>query len=387
MSSLVFPRGSKTKPQSASPFDVPQALRSVSQAGNVQTRDTTKVGRFWSEEYPLLRAGDPEVERLMAFIRRVQRSGQPFWIDHPTVPGSGRPINGTADENLIRDAAMDTDTDGDGVVDGFQDATDAVVTLSVDQSAQKFAVTDGTGITTAQEKLLLQRVLRVFPGDEVTHSVEGKISTGDDVRVATRFVFNNEDGNSVPNGITSGVAITNDTFTRAEFTATAPDGATLVQFRAGWRATADGATGSVWIRNARVLRASSDPAVFANPHVSGGGQTGDTLATAGWPASTTVLRAGDFFRVGGSGATQADAEADEVTIAFEATEDVTSDSNGDATIPVNPPVFSSLMVPDGAALRFQNMRFNGMLWQPPAQTNLRSGFFYDGVNAIFREIP
>lgn len=35
------------------------------------------------------------------------------------------------------------------------------------------------------------------------------------------------------------------------------------------------------------------------PFVSGSGQTGNTLLTTGWPVSTTVLKAGDYFEVNG----------------------------------------------------------------------------------------
>jgi len=55
-----------------------------------------------------------------------------------------------------------------------------------------------------------------------------------------------------------------------------------------------------------------------SPVVSGGSQTGLSLATSGWPASTLVLKAGDRFGVSGQ--------------AFSVAADVTSSGTGTATI-------------------------------------------------------
>lgn len=71
----------------------------------------------------------------------------------------------------------------------------------------------------------------------------------------------------------------------------------------------------------------SDPTIEQSgtpgtPVVAGVGQSGTTLATDGWPASATVLYAGDFFSLG----------ADDLTRLYQLTDDVVTDGSGAATL-------------------------------------------------------
>lgn len=70
-------------------------------------------------------------------------------------------------------------------------------------------------------------------------------------------------------------------------------------------------------RDRRFMNATS----MGSPVVNGNGQTGINLATSSWPASTTVLRAGDYVTV-----------ADQL---FQMTADVISNSSGNAVLPLN----------------------------------------------------
>lgn len=60
------------------------------------------------------------------------------------------------------------------------------------------------------------------------------------------------------------------------------------------------------------------------PAVAGGGQTGTSLVTDGWPNGTAILKAGDWIQV----------EADPKV--YMVTEDVSSDGGGNATIELTP---------------------------------------------------
>jgi hypothetical protein len=60
------------------------------------------------------------------------------------------------------------------------------------------------------------------------------------------------------------------------------------------------------------------------PLVNGNGQTGTSLITDGWPNSTTVLKAGDFFSIAGDNKV------------YQATADVASNGSGQATISLYP---------------------------------------------------
>ncbi len=74
------------------------------------------------------------------------------------------------------------------------------------------------------------------------------------------------------------------------------------------------------------------------PLVNGAGQTGNTLATDGWPAATTVLRMGDAFQLG-SGAT---------TRLYQLTANAVSNGAGQCTLQFVPRLRASPL--DNAAL-------------------------------------
>jgi len=72
--------------------------------------------------------------------------------------------------------------------------------------------------------------------------------------------------------------------------------------------------------------------------VNGAGQTGRSLVTDGWPASTTILSAGEFVTVGNQ--------------LLQLTADVTSDGSGNATISFEPPIRSAPA--DNAQIEYKN---------------------------------
>lgn len=76
----------------------------------------------------------------------------------------------------------------------------------------------------------------------------------------------------------------------------------------------------------------------ATPLVNGGGQTGRSISTDGWPVSTTVLKAGQFVTISGQ--------------LLQLTADVTSNASGQATISFEP----SIRYPttDNIAIEFKN---------------------------------
>jgi hypothetical protein len=72
--------------------------------------------------------------------------------------------------------------------------------------------------------------------------------------------------------------------------------------------------------------------------VNGAGQTGRSLATDGWPASTTVLQAGQFVTVNNQ--------------LLQLTANVTSNGSGQATISFEPPI--RVAPSDNAVIEFRN---------------------------------
>ena len=74
------------------------------------------------------------------------------------------------------------------------------------------------------------------------------------------------------------------------------------------------------------------------PLVNGAGQTGRTLATDGWPVSTTVLVAGQYVTINNQ--------------LLQLTENVTSNGSGVATLTFEPPIRTPSS--DNAAIEYKN---------------------------------
>jgi hypothetical protein len=75
------------------------------------------------------------------------------------------------------------------------------------------------------------------------------------------------------------------------------------------------------------------------PLVKGASQTGSTLLTNGWTAGVNVLKAGEIFWITGVNSANPDSQLDNSMYQyFVVTADVTSDSSGNATIPIYPPM-------------------------------------------------
>ncbi len=78
------------------------------------------------------------------------------------------------------------------------------------------------------------------------------------------------------------------------------------------------------------------------PLVNGANQTGSSLATDGWTASTTVLKKGDVFTIAGVYAVNPETGQSTGSLQqFVVTADVTSDAVGAATIPISPSIVTS----------------------------------------------
>lgn len=83
---------------------------------------------------------------------------------------------------------------------------------------------------------------------------------------------------------------------------------------------------------------TAQSASTATPLVNGASQTGRTLATDGWPVSTTVLVAGQFVTINNQ--------------LLQLTENITSNGSGVATLTFEPPIRTSPS--DNAAIQYKN---------------------------------
>jgi len=83
---------------------------------------------------------------------------------------------------------------------------------------------------------------------------------------------------------------------------------------------------------------TAQSSAVATPQVNGASQTGRTLATDGWPVSSTVLFAGQFVTINNQ--------------LLQLTENVTSNGSGVATLTFEPPIRTAPS--DNAAIEFKN---------------------------------
>lgn len=74
------------------------------------------------------------------------------------------------------------------------------------------------------------------------------------------------------------------------------------------------------------------------PLVNGASQTGTSIVTDGWPASTTVLKVGDLVQFA------------DLKIVHDVTANVVSNGSGQAAVTINPPVFAGSSPADDAPL-------------------------------------
>lgn len=88
--------------------------------------------------------------------------------------------------------------------------------------------------------------------------------------------------------------------------------------------------------------------------VKGASQTGATIDVDSAPVSQTgYLKAGDLIKFAG------------VTLVYQVTGDVNTDSGGNATIPISPPIYAGGSPADNAAVTFENLTFQAVLAEPP----------------------
>ena len=93
----------------------------------------------------------------------------------------------------------------------------------------------------------------------------------------------------------------------------------------------------------RILFDANEP-LGSIPKVNGGSQTGSSIVADGYTASTLVHQAGDYINIG----------TDRKT--YLVTDDVTSDSSGNATIPIYPPLYAT--PEDNASIRYDRAVVN-----------------------------
>lgn len=104
---------------------------------------------------------------------------------------------------------------------------------------------------------------------------------------------------------------------------------------------------------------TAQSSAVASPKVNGAGQTGRSIATDGWPISTTVLQAGQYITIANQ--------------LLQLTADITSNGSGQATISFEPPI--RVPTSDNADIEFKNPYCLMYLIEKPAMS-VEPGYVY-----------
>ena len=77
------------------------ALKSLSNAGLMQIRDTKQVGWSWTDKWGPLNVHNTDDNTLRAFVKRAWNRGEIYDITHPQGPGSGIAPNGLGTAGVL----------------------------------------------------------------------------------------------------------------------------------------------------------------------------------------------------------------------------------------------------------------------------------------------
>jgi hypothetical protein len=111
-----------------------------------------------------------------------------------------------------------------------------------------------------------------------------------------------------------------------------------------------------------------------SPLVNGAGQLGSNLVTDGWPPSTSnLLRDGDIIKVAG------------IKHVLDVCGDVSSNGSGQATIPINPPIWSGLSPADNAVITVTGVTLDAFIYQEPSIPMCAPNMFIANLAITFRE--
>jgi hypothetical protein len=110
--------------------------------------------------------------------------------------------------------------------------------------------------------------------------------------------------------------------------------------------------------------------------ISGGSQTGETINTTGWPTGTSnVVMPGDVINIAGT------------TVVYKILESANSDGSGNATLTINPPIFSGGSPANGAAVTTTDVTYNCRIIGKPNTPNVQNSFHWGGLTVNFLEVP
>jgi hypothetical protein len=100
------------------------SLISVGQSGGLQTRSQNAQGLVWEETWPVLKAGNEDVQELLVTIQNLYNTGATCTLTHYLLPGSGKARMGTGNGTPVVDGASQSGTTL--VTDGW-DASEGVL--------------------------------------------------------------------------------------------------------------------------------------------------------------------------------------------------------------------------------------------------------------------
>ena len=253
------------------------------------TRVTAEGGRFTAEEGRVT-AENVRVEIFTTYEDQVTQSeteidgltaytSRTMWVKDPaightkqvtdygmiTLPNNSKSqvsalsLKGNTRNNLVKSSNMNVDTNVDGVVDNFTPETILTVAFSLNDSAQKIAVTNSSAINQYAE--VTQALTNQFtPGEVVSFRIDYKFTLTSGAKVQLFGVWKDSGGGFLSvTTIIEQVASTKGYATMSLSNVTVPANAVTFGITIRVTATMIGSVANAWLKNCALEKAASIP--------------------------------------------------------------------------------------------------------------------------------
>lgn len=193
--------------------------------------------------------------------------------------------------NLVSNWRMDTDDDGDGVVNGWSEtiAADHTASTSIEDGAQKIDLTGSTGLA---DSYVEQTITGIEAGKDYTISPELQTDGLTDVDVVLEYAWLDAADAVLASAEIGPFTSIEDFERRYAYDQTAPASATKLRLRAIIRTTTAGGTGTVWWDDMMVVKVEDQGDWGREDTVPVTPQDGSTQSEL-----LEGYEAGDFFEV------------------------------------------------------------------------------------------
>lgn len=353
-----FPR--TVLPFRVTDLDLPGPLISKSQGGRLNIRGTQQIGRSWQETYRLNTQLTAH-KGFLAQVRNLWRNGLSFDIAHVDYLAAKGALGGSPLVNAAPQLVTQPENFGAWTVTGTPILTSGQTDPFGGTAA--YLIEDDAAGTAEDVHLTI-----TFTGNATKACaifVKAGTATATDIRLngaSLRAQLHLAWSAGVPTASInsgSGIAFTPELYApgwyRCAFTADGVVAADTNQLFIYPSSATAANTGTVYVFGANAWNTTA-PARYSGPSATGDEPTGNLLHMDGGTASVS-----NYFRAGD----QISVPVGSRIAVHEVTADVSTQANGYAAVPINPPLFSGSAPVDNAAITVSGVKMRACLVAPP----------------------